>query len=331
MSIDLKAQGFNPYQAYGEPEIKRSPIRAILNKFSLTVSSGYGRTYYRHELNEGNVSEYARGLLYNGNLAQQPDGSYQYSGIGHWLNAPRLNTGISDPDNFNIIPLDTTSLKFSGSGYNIPFQIGLQLDINRFKIGGGLVYEMHRLNELNAHAPLQSSYIPDFNNTSLSRYYFTMGAMVYDFKGWVYHLDMQIGAIRYGKAFDRNQMEHGLYFNLGIPIEYEFSEYFWLFIRPSYDFKNYLMQLPELPNGAVPASIAHSNSGLYVNVGIRIKYPEIPRCPVKSCRVQLKHVHDGREFRGQPIWKKQNPKIGELYPKLHRQKNRNKGKISGGY
>ncbi|MGF1637988.1 MAG: hypothetical protein ACFCUU_13005 [Cyclobacteriaceae bacterium] len=328
--LPLFSQGFNPYQSFGEPQIKRSPIRAILNKFSLTMSTGYGRSLYRHDLPPGHLIENANGLVYADQVNLLPGGNYEYAGVVDWLNDPRRVSGTYNPANTRAISTDTSAMSFKGSGYTIPFNLGLQIDISRFKIGGGIMYEIHGLNNLMPSAPGLVEYTPNFTATSLRRYYFTMGAMVYDWKGWMYNVDIQIGNVNYGKAFNRAFMEKGLYFNLGIPIEYEFSEYFWFFIRPSYDFKNYSLPIPTIPD-ATQTTIVHRNPGVYVQFGLRIKYPEIPRCPVKSCRVQLKHVHDGREFRGQPIWKKQNPKIGELYPKLHKQKNRNKRKISGGY
>ena len=54
-----------------------------------------------------------------------------------------------------------------------------------------------------------------------------------------------------------------------------------------------------------------------------MKLPEVKRCPVKSCKTQLKHVHGGREFRGQAFYKEQNPKIGELYPEKEPNRQRN--------
>jgi hypothetical protein len=37
-----------------------------------------------------------------------------------------------------------------------------------------------------------------------------------------------------------------------------------------------------------------------------------PRCPISSCHVRMVHAHGGeKEYRGQPIYKKQNPKMGE--------------------
>ena len=34
-------------------------------------------------------------------------------------------------------------------------------------------------------------------------------------------------------------------------------------------------------------------------------------CPIVSCHVRKVHLHGGAKYRGQPLWKKQNPAIGE--------------------
>lgn len=34
-------------------------------------------------------------------------------------------------------------------------------------------------------------------------------------------------------------------------------------------------------------------------------------CPIESCHVRKVHMHSGQTYRGQPLWKKQNPAIGE--------------------
>lgn len=34
-------------------------------------------------------------------------------------------------------------------------------------------------------------------------------------------------------------------------------------------------------------------------------------CPISSCHTRKVHLHDGVQYRGQPLWKKQSPAIGE--------------------
>ena len=34
-------------------------------------------------------------------------------------------------------------------------------------------------------------------------------------------------------------------------------------------------------------------------------------CPLEACHVRKVHLHDGTKYRGQPLWKMQNPAIGQ--------------------
>lgn len=34
-------------------------------------------------------------------------------------------------------------------------------------------------------------------------------------------------------------------------------------------------------------------------------------CPIVSCHVRKVHMHGDVKYRGQPLWKKQNPAVGE--------------------
>ncbi|TPE45862.1 hypothetical protein [Pontibacter mangrovi] len=45
-----------------------------------------------------------------------------------------------------------------------------------------------------------------------------------------------------------------------------------------------------------------------------------PACPISSCHVRMEHIHGNTEYRGQPIWKKQNPKMGEKMDKASQEK-----------
>lgn len=34
-------------------------------------------------------------------------------------------------------------------------------------------------------------------------------------------------------------------------------------------------------------------------------------CPMESCHTRKVHLHSGQKYRGQPLWKMQNPAIGQ--------------------
>jgi len=339
----LYAQAFNPYQhAYqgwdGNKIKKASPLRAFLNKFSLNVNAGYGMTFYSQEINS-DVLEIGTQPTLDGadpklvilSNYSVTGNSINFNGITNWLNAPQPDSGtyVLQPDGpANILYADIAKNKYKGHGFNIPINVSLHLDIDRFRIGGGIMYEIHRVKELRPAEQGEQPYIPNFNATTMFRYYFTAGAKVYHVKGWDYNVDLQIGKVKYGGQYDKSRFQNGIFFNLGLPFEYELSEYFYVVVRPSFDFKSYTTTTAG-GGGATPTegtSFQFNQPAFYLNFGVRMKLPEIKRCPVKSCKTQLKHVHGSREFRGQPFYKEQNPKIGELYPELIQEKNRRKNK-----
>jgi hypothetical protein len=46
-----------------------------------------------------------------------------------------------------------------------------------------------------------------------------------------------------------------------------------------------------------------------------------PACPIQSCHIRKVHLHGKKQFRGQPLWKKQNPRIGEKMGRKNPQDN----------
>lgn len=331
-SFNAFPQGFNPYKVGGQPDIKRSPIRAVLNKFSLIVApGGYGRTFYSNPIESGNVIEYNNNVYLLDNYWMDRD-SIRFSGLGSWMTNPTIVRKALAPDEeHRILYSDSLDLFYRGSGYNIPLTAILHFDFSRFRIGGGITYEWHRFNTMGPKGYDGVHYNFPFK-TSYFKYFATFGGKVYRYRGWDYYLDLRVGMHNYKSDYTNLSAYKRIYFNVGVPMEFELSEYFFIYVRPSFDFKGYTINMPT-PEGAgqYPSSFQVNQPTFSVQVGVRLKYPEVPRCPVKSCRTQLKHVHDGYEFRGQPFQKEQNPKIGELYPKYHRDKWRNRRKLGGGY
>ena len=189
-SSDLFAQAFNPYQhAYqgwdGDKIRKASPIRAFLNKFSLNVSGGYGRTFYNQKI-DSDVLETPDDIIILNDYTVSGN-SVNYNGIINWLNAPQPDSGtyVLQPNGTaNILYADSSAIQYKGSGFNIPINVSLHLDLERFRIGGGIMYEVHRIKQLNPKGLGTYPYVPNFGAATMFRYYFTFGAKVYHVKGW---------------------------------------------------------------------------------------------------------------------------------------------------
>jgi hypothetical protein len=128
-----------------------------------------------------------------------------------------------------------------------------------------------------------------------------------------------------GKQFNAALMQKGLYVNFGATFERELSEYFKVFVRPSYEIKGYKMTIPETGQ-----AIPHKLNTFYINLGVTYRLPELPRCFLKTCHAQINHAHGNKEYRSRrhAFYKKQNPHYGENYPTLIKYKGSNKKKLN---
>lgn len=333
---------------YTKYDIYRNPVRVFLNKFSWTVTTGYGMTNYSHDL-EGFYFFQDQDNQFI--VSNQGELGNVFEGYGGWFSQPYAGPPtsledvydvpfdyITDPvnnpnlgDQQFLVDTDTMDLSFSTLASTIPVLASVHYHFREFRIGAGFQYERHYIKSLRPSVRPQEirEYEPQFNQTGYTKFFGMIGYRFYEWWDYTFVLELQLGRSSPGKEINTTALGIGqnFYTNIGINIEYNLSEYFRVVIRPSYDIKSYVINLPDA------TSIRHSNSAFLVQFGISINIPEIPRSPMKSDHVQLKHVISdpatGRlmEVRGQPIWRKQNPKVGENHRRLWRYKWRNRRKI----
>jgi hypothetical protein len=342
--------GFGSTQAqdiYEKYNIYRDPIKVFLNKFSITATTGYSRNTYKHTLS--GVYFYQdrdkQVVLSNSELLGST-----ITGYSGWLNDPQLSIETSLEDEFDVpfdylnnpvnnpllgnqeflIDTDTADFGFKGVSGGVPLLLSVHFNIADFRVGGGFVYEKQFIKELDpiTYQDQVRAYQPNFKSTRYTKLFGLVGYRFYQFWRYDFVAELQYGRINAGKQFSTGAISRGGYTNFGISIENNWSEYFRVIIKPSLDFKNYTITLPDGP------TIKHSYPSFFIQVGISINIPDIPRSPMESDHVQLKHVYTdpntGRlmEVRGQPIWKRQNPKVGENHRRLWRYKWKNKKKLN---
>jgi len=344
--LQLSAQQTDVYEKY---DIYRSPIKVVLNRFSWTVTTGYGRTYFKHDLS---------GYYF----FQDRDGQYilptteiisgaSFQGYSNWFNNPSLGPEVTirnpfdvpfpDLDNPVLNPElrngqffasgDTTEIGFRGISYGIPITLQLHYNfLEKFRVGIGYSWEKQFINELlpTHYQAIIRPYQPNIRATRQSRFYGTAGYKFYEYNNHLFVAELQYGRIRSGpNEFNRDFVTQTTYVNLGVSMEKELSEYFRVIVKPSIDIKNYQVSIPG------GTDIRHRHPTLFLQVGVSINIPEIPRSPISNDKTQVKHVitdpRSGRlmEVRGQPITKWQNPKVGQNHRKLWRYKNKNKKKL----
>ncbi len=333
---------------YERYNIHRNPIRVFLNHFSITATTGYTSTSYKHELSGVYFYQNAQNQYIFSNEIENLGSSFV--GYSDWLNDPQIGFETSLEDPFDLpfdyisnpvnnpelgsqqflLNTDTVDFGFEGVSNGIPISLALHYEYRKFRIGLGFTYEKQYSKELQPTSFVEQvrAYQPNYKSTSYTRFFGMLGYNFYQFWSYDFVAEFQIGKLNAGKEFNRSAIQRNLYTNIGISIENNWSEYFRVIIKPGIDLTNYTVNLPD------GASVKHTNPTFFLQVGVSINIPDIRRSPMKSDHVQLKHLYTdpktGRveEVRGQPIWKKQNPKIGQNHRKLWRYKWKNRKKLN---
>ncbi len=301
--------------------MQRSPIRAALNKFSFSVMAGYGHSITSHNIDDAvfiatQSSQYVRG-------AESGDGVYT-----NWYGNPSLVENFQeDQAGFMLNTADSSALRFTANGFTVPITVLLYMNFDRFRIGGGFSAAFNQVGNFrpNAYQENIQPWEPSPQRHRLMRYFGYVGATAYSWENFAFVPDLQLGAVSMGSQINTELANPSWFADLGLSVEKHLSEYMRIVVRPSYEYR----ALTTILQTEQPfPSFQHNHHTFYVQAGISLNYPEVPRCPIKACSTQLKHAHGGKEFRGQPIWKKQNPKYGENDTELIRNKGRNKRKRS---
>ncbi|MBL7857475.1 MAG: hypothetical protein JNM57_07285 [Cyclobacteriaceae bacterium] len=300
--------------------VKRTGTRKLLSKITFGLSTGYGSTKFKHEL-EG------FGILQNPNeLPRIFNAGDIASGYSNWVNTVTPLATAAQPGAF-IVNADTARIGFKSKAFSIPLKATLHVEFDRYRIGGGYSIEFMHLGDFKplTYANDIGTFKPEASSFFLQKYFGMIGGSVYRYYEYLLVVDANIGGYKLGNDFDKSLIKKGVFINLGVAAEREFSEYFRVFVRPSYEIKGYKLNVPESGQ-----SINHRMNAFYVNIGATYRFPELRRCPIKGCHAQLNHAHGNREYRSRkhPIYKKQNPHYGENYPTLIKYKGKNKKKLN---
>jgi hypothetical protein len=299
---------------------KSGVLRMLLSKLHVSLSTGYSQTFFNHKLDGFGILQQPDSLprIFN---ASNPGVRYS-----DWFNKVTPSTSSTAAGSF-LVNSDTATIGFRSKAFTIPLKATLHVEFNRYRIGGGYSYEFTHLADFKpiSYGGSIGSFPPQANNFFMKKYFVMLGAKVYRYYEYVVVVDANIGGYKLGKHFDDSLIKKGMYFNLGVTFERELSEYFRVFVRPSFEFKNYKLSIPETSQ-----SIPHKFNAAYINIGATYRLPELRRCFLRDCHAQINHAHGNREYRSRrhPIYKKQNPHYGENYPTLIKYKGRNKKKLN---
>lgn len=299
---------------------QKSGLRALLSKLHFSLSTGYASTPFRHQLEGFGILQQPDSLPL---IFDQNNTAVRYS---NWTNDVVASNNPLAPSPF-MVTADTADIGFRSKTFSIPLKASVHVEFDRYRIGGGYGVDYTRVGAFQptAYTADIAGYSLDRSTMFVKHYFGMIGAMVYRYYEYAVVVDANIGGYSLGRQFAKNLINKSIYLNIGVRGEREFSEYFRLFIRPSYELKSYKLTIPETSQ-----TLQHRLDGFYLNVGLTYRLPELRRCFLKTCHAQINHAHGNREYRSRrhPFYKKQNPHYGENYPELIRYKGKNKRKLS---
>jgi len=298
----------------------KSPFRTVLKNFVFSGSTGYGNTFLSHKLDGFAISQVdgVAPTIFPVDLSNR---------FNNWVNTVNGATP-QGPDSF-VVSSDSTKLGFKGNALNIPLKLTLHYEfLDRYRIGVGYSYEIMSMGEFRpiSFADRINNFKPGNSAGFMRKYFFLVGVSFYRWNDLLFTGDANVGGYNPGNNFTKSLIKKGVFANIGVTIEQDFSEYIKVFARPSFEIKNYTLSVP----GSNDRSIVHNLNAFYINVGLSYRFPELAKCYHHNCNAQINHAHGNKEYRSRmhPFWKKQNPHYGENYPKPIREKRKNRRKLN---
>jgi len=311
---------------YADPE-NTGGLRALLSKLHFSFGPGYGRTFYKQDLSDFAILQRQDSVPIIFAKDLNTSGGSLSSGYSYWFNEVVTDSAITfNPASDFLVSGDTADLAYKAPGFSIPLTATVHVEFDRYKVGAGFTFEYHRPGRFEPalYEDMLTGFEPNFGSTFFKKYFAVIGAKVYRYYDYVLAVDAQIGAFNLSKKFNKEVIQKGVYFNIGATIEREMSEYFSLFVRPSFDIKNYTVNIPESE-----LTVNTSMNAFYIGFGFIYRIPELRKCFIKSCSTQVNHQHGNKEYRSRmhPFYKWQNPHHGQNYPSLFKYKGKNKKKM----
>jgi hypothetical protein len=258
--------------------------------------------------------------------------TFQSQSPSEYLNVTSILTDTSPDFGRN----DT--LTFRGSQFAHFTQLGMKMNLFGLLIlGGGYGREWGRMNPLKFE-----DYRFNFENSNYTfdKLFGTVGIVLFDankraaFLNWRYKkydsnnfymqserklrmqqeylwrfiLDGEFGRILIRRNFDSHITHDEPYYGVGFRIERDLSEYSHIYVRPSVSIRNFNYGRSDIMENQVMAQTMAT-----IQVGASVRMPSTKRCKVPGCGVVMKHLHNGVEYRGSSIWKRQHRKVGQWH------------------
>lgn len=289
---------------------ERPSFRRFMNNIHLNVGFGYGMNAYENTI--ANIKMFHRAG--NHYLVNTMESNTIYR--VRWFGNPCIRIKTYE-DISKLLENSGTKSKivFTGKGSMVPISLSGHMDLLkklRLELGGSLF-----INQIKSLKPdASNAHLPDYQDP-LGKHYVLRPFVLFGFKllenpAYTLLLNSQVSMdftyaqLRTGLATHRSLFPP---LGLGLTLEKHISEYGSVFGRVMYDTKSF-MEIYSAGKG-----IMFNQQGIYFQLGFSFTTPEIPRCPLPHCAVEVKHKHGRKPYRGVAMLQGKNARDARLYKK----------------
>ncbi|MCG8340615.1 MAG: hypothetical protein MI674_05100 [Cytophagales bacterium] len=272
--------------ASGKPTLRR-----ILNNIHVDIGGGHGLSFYQNKVQKMEVLKREdRFFLIN---PAEPEVAY----IINWFKDPNTTVeNFSDSGIGGVRSNPQEEVVFKGTGRTTPITLSLYTEIKkRFRLGGGIGVSVNTISTLrpNAEQEKLGNYNTSQQTTYYKSYFGMMGFKIINKPAYAILADVRMGEhFSFSKLPNKKFTGRRIFYNAGITVEKNISEYFRLFWRTSYEYQYFT---DEITKGR---TILFERSDVYLQFGISLNWPELPRCKIRNCKIEIKHNHRGKSYRG---------------------------------
>lgn len=270
-------------------------FRKLLNQVHLNMSFGTGKTFYHNDVIQMHVHREAdKYYLYSSGVNKV----YLIRWFGGSYVCMKTYDVTSKPPSID----DKQKTTFEGTGATFPIAISSHIDILkkfRVELGGTLL-----VNKLKTLKPdKEHTHLGDYKDPRGIHYnirpFAMLGFKLLENPAYTLLLNKQIGFdFIYGKLSDSLAVLRSLSPSLaiGITAEKHISPYFRAFSRLSYDRKIFLQLFKS-------GALILKQQGIFLQFGVSLNCPEIPRCPIPHCKAKIRHRHRGKIYRSASMFR----------------------------
>lgn len=275
-----------------------------MNRVHINVSIGHGHSWYSHHVMHGPGGPKRSTVVFRErdkfyiNTGEQ-DVAYLIRWFdGVYIRMPSYTVSNEHSDAARAI----NRVKFQGRGSTIPISLSSHVDLwRKIRVGLGGTFFINTLEYLAPEEKYQNLGVYTLSKKVHYhvRPFLILGFKVIDHSILSVLLDTNLGFdFLYAASDSSIEVDNAGMQSVGLTIERNISAYFRLFGRLSYE----ISESDEGHLNEMNTVIVRSRTGVLLQLGFSFNCPEIPRCSLPGCRIEYKHKHCGKSYRGVSIF-----------------------------